>query len=208
MESIYPVTNNQSRRKQKKKPPPSRLSLQKWRSEKQQQIYSTNIIQSLRKLRINDAEKTDPSPSLPRRDGGKAVRDAAYRSLAVTARGKTLWSRAILSKSVKLSFRKRNRSRIGSITGNNRLRKNRATVLTKGLPVVQRKVKLLSRLIPGCRKQSFPVVLEETTDYIVAMEMQIRALNAIISVVGSGSSSTAAPPPDMGHGREDTHMFG
>ncbi|KFK23124.1 hypothetical protein AALP_AAs72355U000500 [Arabis alpina] len=207
MESISPVTNNQSRRKQKKKPPSSSSpsqssSLKKWRSEKQQQIYSTNMIQSLRKLRIND---TDPKPPSipPRRDGGIAVRDAAYRSLAVTARGKTLWSRAILSKSVKINFRKLNRSRTGSITGNNsRLRKNRATVLSlkkKGLPGVQRKVKLLSRLIPGCRKQSLPVVLEETTDYIVAMEMQIRALNAIISAVSSGSSS--APPPD-------THMLG
>ncbi|CAN6821113.1 unnamed protein product, partial [Brassica oleracea] len=46
----------QSRRKRKKKqpsPPPSQSSVQLWRSEKQQHIYSTNIIQSLRELRIS-----------------------------------------------------------------------------------------------------------------------------------------------------------
>ncbi|KAJ4900081.1 Transcription factor bHLH147 [Raphanus sativus] len=231
MESIYPVTTtrssgyDQSRRKRKKKPtspPPSSSSssVQKWRSEKQQQIYSTNIIQSLRELRISAAAAADPSAKLPppRGGGGRAVRDAAYRSLAVTARGRTLWSRAILSKAVrvKLRFRKLNRSRnsnpatVVSITGNNRLRKKRATVLRlkgKGLPAVQKRVKFLSRLIPGCRKQPLPVVLEETTDYIVAMEMQIRALNAIISAVGSGSSSSP-PMPEMGHDGEETRMLG
>ncbi|KAG2315246.1 hypothetical protein Bca4012_066047 [Brassica carinata] len=217
MESMNQPTSigyDQSRRKRKKKqpsPPPSQSSVQIWRSEKQQQIYSTNIIQSLRELRINAV--ADQSPSLPPRGGGIAVRDAAYRSLAVTARGRTLWSRAILSKAVKvkLKFRKQNRPRNSNpppptITGNNRLRKKRATVLrlkAKGLPAVQSKVKLLSRLIPGCRKQPLPVILEETTDYIVAMEMQIRALNAIISAVGSGSSAAEA-----GDDGEETHMLG
>ncbi|CAH8316709.1 unnamed protein product [Eruca vesicaria subsp. sativa] len=219
MESIPPVLNqptvtrtssvyDQSRRKRKKKPP-SQSSVQKWRCEKQQQIYSTNIIQSLRELRISAA--ANPSP----RGGGRAIRDAAYRSLAVTARGKTLWSRAILSKAVKVKlnkFRKQNWVRNPNPrTGNNRLMKKRATVLrlkAKGFTAVQRKVKLLSRLIPGCRKQPLPVVLEETTDYIVAMEMQIRALNAIISAVGSGSSS-AVPGllSETGHDGEETHML-
>ncbi|CAF2021240.1 hypothetical protein Bca4012_079754 [Brassica carinata] len=219
MESISTTRSSgydQSRRKRKKKPPsPPPSSVQKWRSEKQQQIYSTNIIQSLRELRISDPS-AKPAPP---RGGGRAVRDAAYRSLAVTARGRTLWSRAILSKAVKvkLKFRKQNRSRnsnppttMVSITGNNRLRKKRATVLrlkTKGLPAVQRRVKLLSRLIPGCRKQPLPVVLEETTDYIVAMEMQIRALNAIISAVGS-SSAPRPPTPEIGREGEETHMLG
>ncbi|KAJ0236680.1 hypothetical protein HA466_0253850 [Hirschfeldia incana] len=232
MDSISPLTNHptassgndHSRRKRKKKPtsPPSpslsssQSSVQKWRSEKQQQIYSTNIIQSLRELRINAS--TDPSAKLSPRGGGRAVRDAAYRSLAVTARGRTLWSRAILSKSVrvKLKFRKQNRLRtsnshptVVSITGTNRLRKKRATVLrlkAKGFTAVQRKVKLLSRLIPGCRKQPLPVVLEETTDYIVAMEMQIRALNAIISTVGSSSAVPGSLPETVNDG-EETHML-
>ncbi|XP_010449837.1 PREDICTED: transcription factor bHLH147-like [Camelina sativa] len=221
MESISPVTNqtsvdyDQPRRKQRKKKkayssqpqPPSQSSVEKWRSEKQQQIYSTNIIQSLRELRISSAAKPSSSTS-PRGRGGVAVRDTAYRSLAVTARGRTLWSRAILSKAVKLKFRKQNRSRDSITTGNvyNRLSKKRATVMRlkgKGRPAVQRKVKLLSRLIPGCRKQPLPVVLEETTDYIVAMEMQIRALNALISAV----APPHPPPPETGHDGDETHML-
>ncbi|CAN8324726.1 unnamed protein product [Cochlearia groenlandica] len=227
MESISSATtmrsgDEQPRRKRKKKPPPPsspspfQSSLQKWRSERKQQIYSTNIIQSLRNLRIsNDADPS--SPPLPR-GGGRAVRDAAYRSLAVTARGRTLWSRALLSKSVKVKFTKQNRFRnsnqkkiIVSITGNNRLRKKRATVMKlkrKGSPGVKRKVKLLSRLIPGCRKQPLNVVLEETSDYIVAMEMQIRALNAIISAVGSGSAAASPPMGSTDHDEDETDMIG
>ncbi|KAL1194714.1 Transcription factor [Cardamine amara subsp. amara] len=164
MESISPVTNqsstyDQSKRKRKKKQqpqPPSQSSVQKWRSEKQQQIYSTNIIQSLRELRIS--AETNPSAAKPSpRGGGIAIRDAAYRSLAVTARGRTLWSRAILSKAVKvkkLKFRKQNRFRNlnpPSITGDkNRLRKKRATVMRlkgKGLPAVQKKIRALNAII-------------------------------------------------------------
>ncbi|CAN7118214.1 unnamed protein product [Brassica rapa subsp. narinosa] len=60
MESIFPTSTgyNQSRRKRKKKqlsPPLSQSLVQLWRSEKQQHIYSTNIIQSLREFWISAA---------------------------------------------------------------------------------------------------------------------------------------------------------
>ncbi|XP_010504970.1 PREDICTED: transcription factor bHLH147-like [Camelina sativa] len=231
MESISPVSNqvtqptttttttsssDRSRRKRRKKSQPSSsvdssqsTSLDKWRSEKQQQIYSTKLVRALRELRIS--QQPSSSSSNPRGGGGRAVREVADRALAVAARGKTLWSRAILSKAVKLKFRKHKRQRISSpttttttlTTGSIRSKKQRATVLrlkAKGLPAVQRKVKVLSRLVPGCRKQTLPVVLEETTDYIAAMEMQIRAMTAILSAV------TSPPPP--GHDGGHTHMLG
>uniref|UniRef100_A0A1J3K6Q1 IBH1-like N-terminal domain-containing protein n=1 Tax=Noccaea caerulescens TaxID=107243 RepID=A0A1J3K6Q1_NOCCA len=214
---LQPTTGSNSdrfRRKRKKKSPPSLVSspspstsLQKWRSEKQQQIYSTKLVRALRELRISQPSSQS---SIPR--GGRAVREVADRALAVAARGKTLWSRAILSKAVKLKFRKQRRQRISApamspaITGSIRSKKQRATVMklkAKGLPAVQRKVKVLSRLVPGCRKQTLPVVLEETTDYIAAMEMQIRAMTAILSAV-----SSPPPPPPPGHEGGQTHMLG
>lgn len=63
---------------------------------------------------------------------------------------------------------------------------------SKNLPAVQRKAKVLGRLVPGCRKEAFPVVLEETADYIVALEMQIRAMAAIADLLSGGGSSSGA----------------
>lgn len=74
----------------------------------------------------------------------------------------------------------------------------------KNLAAVQRKVKTLGRLVPGCRKEPLPVILEEATDYIPALEMQARALREILALFGSavggaastgeGSSSGSSPP--------------
>ncbi|KAF8095445.1 hypothetical protein N665_0332s0027 [Sinapis alba] len=186
-------TSDHSRRKRKTKSPPSVPSSPspstKWRSEKQQKIYTTKLVHALRELRII----TQPSSSPPH--NGRAVREVADRALAVTARGKTLWSRAILSKAIQLKFRKQKRQRLSNpvtspaiTTGSLRSKKRIATVMrikAKGMASVQRKVKALSRLVPGCRKQTLPVVLEETTDYIAAMEMQIRSMTAILSAVSS-----------------------
>ncbi|CAH8366701.1 unnamed protein product [Eruca vesicaria subsp. sativa] len=183
-------TSDHSRRKRKTKSPPSPSP---WRSEKQQQIYTTKLARAL--------TITKPS-SLPHTV--RAVREVADRALAVTARGKTLWSIAILSKSVKLKFRKHKRQRISNpviITGSIRSKKQRATVArvkAKGVASVQRKVRVLSRLVPGCCKETLPVVLEETMDYIAAVEMQIRAMTAVLNAVSSPT------------GREggQTHVFG
>ena len=61
---------------------------------------------------------------------------------------------------------------------------------SKNLQAVQRKGRVLGRLVPGCKKQSLPVVLEEATDYIAALEMQVRAMAALADLLsGSGSGS-------------------
>lgn len=199
-----PVTNSdRSKRKKKKKASQSKESKQnqtQWKSETQQQIYSSKLIQALN--HVNGA-----SPSAPRR--GRAVREAADRVLAVAAKGRTRWSRAILTHRLKLKFRKHKKvnrvsapSAAAAATGSGRSKKAGFSVLrlkAKSLPAVQRKVRVLGRLVPGCRKQPFPVILEEATDYIAALEMQVRAMTALAELLsvggGSSSSSSAAAPP-------------
>lgn len=84
------------------------------------------------------------------------------------------------------------------VTGNSRFessKKPRVSVLRlkgKNLPAVQRKVKVLGRLVPGCRKEALPVILEEATDYIAALEMQVRALSALTELLSGGGSSTGS----------------
>ncbi|KAF8094657.1 hypothetical protein N665_0358s0038 [Sinapis alba] len=178
-----------------------------WRSEKQQRNYSAKLIQALQLVRSSAAT---PSPTAQKR--GKVVREAADRALAVSARGRTLWSRAILANRIKLKFRKQKRPRPAEIaavttvvtTGSSsssgssrRSKKRRVTVVKlskKSIPTVNRKVRVLGRLVPGCKKESVPVILEEATDYIQALEMQVRAMKSLAELL-SGSNSDSAPPP-------------
>lgn len=177
----------------------------RWRSEKQQRIYSAKLIQALKQVRLSSSSAASTSsPTAQKR--GKAVREAADRALAVSARGRTLWSRAILANRIKLKFRKQKRPRqtvVPAVTtvvttgaSSSRGRKRRVSVVgmnKKSLPTVNRKVRSLGRLVPGCKKESVPVILEEATDYIQALEMQVRAMNSLVELL-SGYSGSAPPP--------------
>ncbi|KAG6428281.1 hypothetical protein SASPL_112532 [Salvia splendens] len=168
-----------------------------WKSDAQQQIYSSKLLHALQQVRLGSSGSE--TSSAPRR-----VRDAAYGALAATARGRTRWSRAILTSRLKLKFMKKNniakrqRKVMTVITGAGYQprRKSKVAVLrlkSKCLPAFQRKARVLSRLIPGCRKQPVPVVLEETADYIAALQMQVRAMSALAELLtGSGASSSSS----------------
>nr|POF21268.1 transcription factor [Quercus suber] len=166
----------------------------RWRSESEQRNYSTKLVEALRQVRRNSSSS---SPSSAKHSVGRhrEIRDAANRVLAVSAKGKTRWSRAILTSrlSSKLAHNntkhKKGANRAGAkVTGCSRLSRPEK----KRLPAVQRKVKVLSRLVPGCRKVSLPNLLEETTDYIAALEMQVRAMTKITEIL------TGAPVNRLG----------
>ncbi|KAJ6357123.1 hypothetical protein OIU78_005081 [Salix suchowensis] len=178
----------------------------KWKTEAQQQIYSSKLIQALSQVNLNPS-----TSSAPRQ--GRAVREVADRALAFAAKGKTRWSRAILTSRIKLKFRKQQHKRrrlassssfssSGSTTGSSSRssRKHKVSVLGlkgKGLPAVQRKVSVLGRLVPGCRKQPLPVILEEATDYIAALEMQVKAMSAIAELLSRSTSEASSSSSPM-----------
>lgn len=154
----------------------------RWRSESEERIYATKLVDALSKVR--------PAPSSPV-SGGRAVRETADRVLAVAAKGRTRWSRALLTGrlSLRLSqINKRHRHMKAKVTGDNRLKKPAAK---KRLPPLQRKVKALGLLVPGCRKVSFPSLLEEATDYIAALQMQVRAMTVLSELLGGGGGGGA-----------------
>ncbi|KAL2459347.1 transcription factor bHLH [Forsythia ovata] len=181
-------------------------SATQWKSESQQQIYSSKLLQALRQVRHSGSPAQTTTPKR-----GRAVREAADRVLAATAKGRSRWSRAILTNRLKLKFLKKNnitkrqKNVMVVTTGYSRpQKKSKVSVFrlkSKSFPAVNRKVRVLGRLVPGCRKQPLPVILEEATDYIEALEMQVRAMSALtelLSVSGGSSSSSGAAAASSG----------
>ncbi|KAI3823575.1 hypothetical protein L1987_05014 [Smallanthus sonchifolius] len=177
------------------------LQITQWRSEAQQQVYGSKLWLALRQGSGTGAASNKALRL-------RAVRETADRVLAVTAKGRTRWSRAILTNKLKLKFMMSNRKQRGLVataTGNIRLKKRRGPVLRlkrKSLPAVQKQARVLGGLVPGCRKQRLPVVLKEATSYIPALEMQVKAMAALFELLSGGSSSTSVtgagylrPPP-------------
>jgi len=194
-------SRDSSKRRKKKKAqaltaPENHQNPNQWKSEAQQEVYKSKFLTALRQVRVSSPPSSSSS-SAPRTARCRAVREAADRVLAITAKGRTRWSRAILTNRLKVKFLKSKRQRV-RVTGNSRFvssKKPRVSVLRlkgKNLPAVQRKVKVLGRLVPGCRKEALPVILEEATDYIAALEMQVRALSALTELLSGGGSSAGS----------------
>ncbi|EPS60838.1 hypothetical protein M569_13963, partial [Genlisea aurea] len=168
------------------------ISATPWGSEVQRQIYSSKLLLALQQARLGASADRTPA--------SKRVRDVADKVLAATARGRSRWSRAIISSRLKLKkLTKKNTSKrhprkatavITAASGRlaNKSKVNVSRLKSKGLPAFQRKARLLARLVPGCRKQPFPVVLEETMDYIPALEMQVRAMSALVELLSPNES--------------------
>ncbi|KAE9618918.1 hypothetical protein Lal_00047596 [Lupinus albus] len=149
---------------------PNSPNLIPWKSQFHQQIYASNLVQALR--------RTPPSPA------ARQVRDTADRLLARTAKGTTRWSRAILaSQRWNLHMNKLKKVKKAS----NGMMKTRVTggngKMKRRLPAVKEKARVLSRLVPGCKKLEFQKLLEETSDYISALEMQVRAMTDLTQLL-------------------------
>lgn len=176
------------KKKRKKNPPtPNKNHTSRWRTSDEHQNYSSKLLEALRQVRRNSSPDDEQTISTP--PTGRVVREAADRALAFAAKGRTRWSRAILTNRLKLKFKKK-KPRI--VTP----KKQEAKLKAKKQPALQRKVRVLGRLVPGCQKLSFPVILEEATDYIAALEMQVRTMAALTQLLSVANSNMAPPPPD------------
>ncbi|PKA65071.1 Transcription factor bHLH148 [Apostasia shenzhenica] len=169
-----------------------RPSPKRWRTEIEQRTYSSKLLEAIRRVR-----RSMPSAAVLQRS--RAVRKAADRALAVAARGRTRWSRAILS-SRKLKLNPRRIHRLAAPSPSYSRSKFAAAgessclvERNKGILVLGQKAEVLGRLVPGCRNIPFPKLLEEASDYIAALEMQIHAMSALATIL-SASGGAYSPP--------------
>ncbi|KAL0910228.1 hypothetical protein M5K25_021188 [Dendrobium thyrsiflorum] len=164
----------------------------KWRSGAQQRIYGRRLLEALRATRGGGAGGTPPA-------GPRAIKDAADSALALTARGQTRWSRSLL-------FGRCRRRKVllksgGKIRRRRPPRPTRKFVSEAAIepqpPVLKGKkvrdrLRVLSRLVPGCRKLSAPTLLEETADYVAALEMQVKTMRALADALSAAALSSPA----------------
>ncbi|GMH11334.1 hypothetical protein Nepgr_013175 [Nepenthes gracilis] len=159
----------------------------RWRSAAEQKTYSSKLVEALRHVR-----RSSPPDNVSSR--GRAVREKADKVLAIAAKGRMRWSRAILKKRLKLRLsnhkKAKDRSKLAA-AGNSRRKNLKIEVpKKKRLRPLQRRVRVLGRLVPGCRKLSLPNLLEEVTDYIAALEMQVRAMATLTELL-TGANAVA-----------------
>ncbi|OQU92704.1 LOW QUALITY PROTEIN: hypothetical protein SORBI_3001G393200 [Sorghum bicolor] len=166
----------------------------KWRTRREHEIYSSKLLEAIRLVRAGPSSAAAGSAaSAPTRS-----RAAADRALAVAARGRTHWSRAILASRRRRRLQAAHRARLRAPASPPPTRHDAAAAASasaaKGTatPPLARKAKVLGRLVPGCRKLSFPTLLAETTDYIAALQMQVRAMTALAEALSAVSATTSS----------------
>ncbi|CAH8353319.1 unnamed protein product [Eruca vesicaria subsp. sativa] len=141
------------RRSRRSSEAPASHLSQRWRATSAQKVYSLKLYDALQRSRRSTT-----------------VRDTADKVLAAAARGTTRWSRAIL-----VSRHKHTKMASAVRGGGGRRRRK--------LSVVGYRVRALGGLVPGCKRTALPELLDETADYIAALEMQVRAMTALTKIL-------------------------
>ncbi|KAF7022129.1 hypothetical protein CFC21_034960 [Triticum aestivum] len=169
----------------------------RWRSGTQERIYGRRLLDALRATRSGAASSPQP----------RAVKAAADSALALTARGQSRWSRAILLAGAASCRRRVLVKAGGKIRRHRRPQARAAAAASKAAaaasasepPLLKEKkvkdrLRVLGRLVPGCRKLQAPDLLEETADYVAALEMQVKAMRALADALAAAQLSSPPPP--------------
>jgi hypothetical protein len=180
----------------------------KWRSGTQERIYGRRLLDALRATRSGAPQTPQP----------RAVKEAADSALALTARGQSRWSRAILLAGAASCRRRVLVKAGGKIRRHPRPHARAAAKAAKAAAAAsaseppmlkERKVKdrlrVLGRLVPGCRKLQAPDLLEEAADYVAALEMQVKAMRALADALAAAQLSSNHQQP-AGGDDEETEM--
>ncbi|KAK1258901.1 Transcription factor [Acorus gramineus] len=170
--------------KRKSPPPPPE---NRWKTGTQQRIYGRRLLEAIRSARGEGSSSPATNPTPPAK-----IREAADSALALTDRGRSRWSRAILSR----RWRRRRLIVKAAGAGRKKIRRRRRPQAKKGEAAkaiggekVRERLRVLSRLVPGCRRVSTPSLLEETADYVAALEMQVRAMRLLADALSAASAN-------------------
>ncbi|KAG0484753.1 hypothetical protein HPP92_008649 [Vanilla planifolia] len=188
-----PSTSAAGREKAKstRKPPPE----SKWRSGVQQRIYGRRLIEALRATSYGGGQHPPPTA------GPRAIKDAADSALALTARGQSRWSRAILFGRCR---RRKLLIKAGGKIRRQRSRRPLRKITLEAIPDIPEemhgkkmrdRLRKLSMLVPGCRKLSATSLLEEAADYVAALEMQVKTMRALADALSAAAISPPSPIP-------------
>ncbi|XP_074592279.1 transcription factor bHLH149-like [Curcuma longa] len=142
----------------------------KWGTAGQQRAYGRRLLDALRATAAG---------------GPLAVKASADTALALTARGQSRWSRAILLG----RCRSRSRRKLLRVTG--KIGRARAPPAAAAPRVRPDRMRVLRRLVPGCRKLSEQSVLKEAADYVAALEMQVKAMKALAEAFSAARAAEA-----------------
>ncbi|KAK1326434.1 hypothetical protein QJS10_CPA01g01693 [Acorus calamus] len=170
--------------KRKSAPPPPPEN--RWKTGTQQRIYGRRLLEAIRSARGEGSSSPATNPTPPAK-----IREAADSALALTDRGRSRWSRAILSR----RWRRRRLIVKAAGAGGKKIRRRRGAAKKGeaakaiGGEKVRERLRVLSRLVPGCRKASTPSLLEETADYVAALEMQVRAMRLLADALSAASAN-------------------
>ncbi|URE47481.1 hypothetical protein MUK42_14097 [Musa troglodytarum] len=168
-----PASSSSGSRKKRMKRGPKARPGTKWRTAAQERVYGRRLLEALR-----------ATAAL----GPRAVKEAADSALAFTARGRSRWSRAIL-------LSPRRKARLLLRTGSKIRRGRRRARAAEAGGRLRGRLRVLRRLVPGCRKLSAGSLLEEAADYVAALEMQVKAMRALADALSAAPAAAAAAEP-------------